>query len=66
MASRLKHLQEAGETYFEHLRFAWSVAFVMIVHGLLPWVWEYHATEMMARQDMKRRENLRRGRSGYE
>ena len=66
MASRLKHLQEAGETYFEHLRFAWSVAFVMIVHGLLPWVWEYHATGRMARQDMKRRENLRRGRSGYE
>lgn len=60
------HLKEAGETYFEHLRFAWSVAFVLFVHGLLPSVWQYKATEMMARQDMKRRENLRRGRAGYE
>jgi len=63
---KIKHLQEAGENYFEHLRFAWSVGFVMIVHGLLPWVWEFRATEMMARQEMKRRENLRRGRAGYE
>ena len=63
---KIKHLQEAGETYFEHLRFAWSVGFVMLVHGLLPWVWEFRATEMMARQEMKRRENLRRGRAGYE
>ena len=66
MARRLSHLHEAGETYFEHLRFAWSVAFVMIVHGLLPWVWEYRATEMMARRDIQRREKSRRGRSGYE
>ncbi len=64
--SKIKHLEEAGETYFEHLRFAWSVCFVMLVHGLLPWVWEYKATEMMARQDMKRRERARRNRSGYE
>ena len=63
---KIKHLQEAGETYFEHLRFAWSVSFVMLVHGLLPWVWEFRATEMMARQEMKRRENLRRGHAGYE
>lgn len=63
---RIKHLQEAGETYFEHLRFAWSVGFVMIVHGLLPFVWEYKATEMMAQKDIERREKLRRGRSGYE
>jgi len=66
MARRLKHLEEAGETYFEHLRFAWSVGFVMLVHGLLPWVWEFRATEMMARQEMKRREKLRRGHAGYE
>ena len=66
MARRLKHLEEAGETYFEHLRFAWSVGFVMLVHGLLPWIWEYKATEMMARQDMKRRERARRNRAGYE
>ena len=66
MARRLKHLEEAGETYFEHLRFAWSVGFVMIVHGLLPWVWQFKATEMMSRKEVQRQEKVRRGRSGYE
>ena len=66
MARRLKHLQEAGETYFEHLRFAWSVGFVMLVHGLLPFVWEYKATEMMSRREIQRREYTRMNASGYE
>ena len=39
MASRLRHLRVIHETYLEHLWFAWSVAFVLIVHGLLPWIW---------------------------
>ena len=60
------HLKEAGETYFEHLRFAWNVAWVLIVHGLFPWAWEYKATEMMARKDMERRERARKNRAGYE
>ena len=62
----MEHLKEAGETYFEHLRFAWSVGFVMIVHGLLPWVWEYRATEMMAKRDIERRERARRNTANYE
>ena len=66
MARRLKHLQEAGETYFQHLRFAWSVGFVMLVHGLLPFVWEYKATEMMSRREIQRREYTRMNASGYE
>jgi len=66
MARRLKHLQEAGETYFQHLRFAWSVGFVLLVHGLLPFVWEYKATEMMSRREIQRREYTRMNASGYE
>ena len=66
MARRLKHLQEAGETYFQHLLFAWSVGFVMLVHGLLPFVWEYRATEMMSRREIQRREYTRMNASGYE
>jgi hypothetical protein len=60
------HLKENGETYWEHLRFAWSVAFVMMVHGLLPFVWEYKASEMIAKQEIKRREYTRINASGYE
>ena len=63
---RMKHLKENGETYWEHLRFAWSVGFVMIVHGLLPFVWEYKATEMISKQEMKRREYIRRNSINYE
>ena len=60
------HLKEAGETYFEHLRFAWSVAFVLVVHGLFPNLWEWKATAMMERREMARQEKIRRSRAGYE
>ena len=66
MAGRLKHLESIQETYFEHLWFAWKVGFVLIVHGLLPWVWAFKASDMMEMQDIERREKIRRGRSGYE
>ena len=62
----MRHLKVIHETYFEHLWFAWSVAFVMIVHGLMPWVWQFKATEMMTRRETQRQEKIRRGRSGYE
>lgn len=63
---RIKHLDWIQETYWEHLRFAWSVGFVMMVHGLLPWVWEFKATEMMAKREMARNERVRKNRAGYE
>ena len=66
MAGRLKHLESIQETYFEHLWFAWKVAFVLIVHGLLPWVWAFKASDLMEMKEIERREKLRRGHSGYE
>jgi len=63
---KIKHLEWIQETYWEHLKFAWSVGFVMMVHGLLPWVWEFRATEMMARREMARNERIRKNRAGYE
>jgi hypothetical protein len=45
-----KHPGDAGLTYWQHLKFAWGemtrlviMAFVMFVHGLIPWIldWEY-------------------------
>ena len=61
-----KHLEQIQETYFEHLWFAVSVAFVLIVHGLFPWVWAMKASDMMEMRDIERREKIRRGKSGYE
>jgi hypothetical protein len=43
----MKHLKEVNETYLEHLVFAWSVAIVLIVHGLCPFVWEDKASNMI-------------------
>ena len=43
----MKHLEDVNESYFQHLRFAWSVAFVLLVHGLLPFVWIDKASRMI-------------------
>ena len=67
MARRLiKHLEWIDESYFEHLWFAWKVGFVLIVHGLLPWVWAFKASDLMQTKEIERREKVRRGRSGHE
>jgi len=42
----MKHLEETELNYFEHLARAWTIAFVCIVHGLLPFVWEHKATDI--------------------
>lgn len=47
----MKHLKENSVTYFEHLRFAWSVAFVLFVHGLFPNVWETKASDILCSSD---------------
>ena len=44
----MKHLKDIDESYFEHLKFAWSVSFVLFVHGLCPWIWETKASDMMS------------------
>jgi len=41
------HLKDVGLNYFEHLRRAWTIAFVSFVHGLLPFVWEDKAKELI-------------------
>jgi len=43
----MRHLKETGYTYFSHLKRAWTIAFVLIVHGLFPNVWEDKATELI-------------------
>lgn len=43
----MKHLQTIGMSYFSHLYHAWKVAFILIVHGLFPNVWEWKASEIL-------------------
>ena len=41
------HLKETNKGYFEHLLGAWKVAFILLVHGLLPNVWEDKASDLL-------------------
>ena len=50
----MKHLEDINETYLEHLWFAVSVAFVFIVHGLLPLVWKTKGTDMIRVKELER------------
>ena len=43
----MSHLQETGFNYFRHLYRAWSIAFVLVIHGLFPNVWQHKASNMM-------------------
>jgi len=40
----MKHLREVRMNYFEHLRFAWGIAFASFVHGILPFLFSDYVT----------------------
>ena len=44
------HLEEVNKSYFEHLFGAWKVAFILFVHGLLPNVWRYKASDLLRKE----------------
>jgi len=39
-ATMFSHLRSTHMNYFQHLLHAWRMAGILIVHGLIPWVWE--------------------------
>ncbi len=41
------HLQVTGFSYLQHLLRAWSTAFVLVIHGLFPNVWQNKASNML-------------------
>lgn len=43
----MKHLKETGLNYFEHMARSWSVAFICLVHGLFPFIWEHKASDII-------------------
>ena len=54
----MNHIRETGKGYIEHLLGAWKVAFILLVHGLLPNVWRYKASDVL-RKDRKRERGIR-------
>jgi hypothetical protein len=49
----VKHLKEIEMSYIKHLVHGWSIAGVLIVHGLLPFMWETKASDMLCKKDKK-------------
>jgi Family of unknown function (DUF6356) len=47
----MKHLNDVGMSYLGHLLRAWSIALVLLIHGLLPFVWEHTASDMLCKRD---------------
>lgn len=48
-----KHLRDVNKGYFEHLLGAWKVAFILLVHGVLPNVWEDKASDLLLHEVIK-------------
>jgi len=47
----MNHLKIIDMGYFTHLFHAWKVAFILIVHGLLPNIWEWKASDIICKHD---------------
>lgn len=43
--------------YFKHLAHAWRMAFILIVHGFFPWVWETKVSDEIMSYHTEEAEN---------
>ena len=43
----MSHLTDVNMTYFTHLRRAYKVAFILMVHGIFPNVWKTKASDIL-------------------
>ena len=43
----MKHLEEIQMGYFEHLYHAWSMAFALLVHGIIPPLFTHYVRDKM-------------------
>ena len=46
----MSHLNETGQSYIAHLLRAWKIAFVLLVHGVLPNVWKTKASDLLCKE----------------
>ena len=46
----MNHLNTIGMGYFMHLFHACRVAFILIIHGLFPNIWEWKASELICKE----------------
>jgi hypothetical protein len=47
----MTHLTDVGMNYIQHLIRAWSIASILIIHGVFPNVWKTRANELLCDHD---------------
>ena len=43
----MSHLKDVNMTYFRHLLRSFTVAFILIVHGIFPNIWKTKASDIL-------------------
>jgi hypothetical protein len=51
----MKHLDDIKMSYFQHLCRAYKVAFILMVHGLFPNIWETKASDNLCQHSEPKR-----------
>lgn len=46
----MSHLHDTDQNYIAHLFRAWKIAFVLLIHGVLPNVWKTKASDMLCKE----------------
>ena len=54
----MSHLKDNNIGYFKHLYRAWSWAFVLLVHGIFPNVWQTKVSDEICKKSDKTRRYL--------
>jgi len=47
----MSHLNDVGHNYFQHLKRAWWLSFILFVHGLFPNVWKTRASDEICQKN---------------
>jgi hypothetical protein len=47
----MSHLDDVNHTYFQHLRRAWKIAFILFIHGLFPEIWKTKASDELCQKN---------------
>ena len=50
LKSRNKHLDDVDMSYLQHLYRAYTIALVLLVHGLLPFIWQTKASDLLCQE----------------
>jgi len=47
----MSHLSDVEHTYFQHLKRAWRLSFILFVHGLFPEIWKTKASDEICKKN---------------